>query len=125
MSAWSPFMCQMKPILSQKRNEVNSIVIVHMKSMNGGQEMTRNKGYYVADDAIMCSIEHQNRTVPTHTICSAFYISRTVRTHTICKTARITCNSKTIVGMCNKRAVAYIDEVDEKKQSINLPGKDK
>jgi hypothetical protein len=60
MSAWSPFMCQINSMLSQKRIEVNSIVIVHMKSMNGGQEMTRNKENYVADDAIMCSIEHQH-----------------------------------------------------------------
>jgi hypothetical protein len=28
--------------------------------MNGGQEMTSNKGYCVAVDAILCSVEHQH-----------------------------------------------------------------
>ncbi|KAI5017384.1 hypothetical protein ZWY2020_042272 [Hordeum vulgare] len=37
--------------------KVNSIAIVCMKSMDGGQGLTENKGYSAADDGVMCSVE--------------------------------------------------------------------
>ncbi|VAH05070.1 unnamed protein product [Triticum turgidum subsp. durum] len=37
--------------------KVNSIAIVCMKSMDGGQGLTESKGYSAADDAVMCSVE--------------------------------------------------------------------
>ncbi|KAL5225040.1 hypothetical protein ABZP36_011679 [Zizania latifolia] len=37
--------------------KVNSIAIVHMKSMDGGKELTVNKGFSAYSDAVMCSVE--------------------------------------------------------------------
>ncbi|KAG8092200.1 hypothetical protein GUJ93_ZPchr0012g19186 [Zizania palustris] len=37
--------------------KVNSIAIVHMKSMDGGKELTVNKGFSAYGDAVMCSVE--------------------------------------------------------------------
>ncbi|KAM3408933.1 hypothetical protein ACQJBY_001769 [Aegilops geniculata] len=37
--------------------KVNSIAIVCMKSMDGSQGLTENKGYSAADDGVMCSVE--------------------------------------------------------------------
>ncbi|KQJ97373.1 hypothetical protein BRADI_3g30360v3 [Brachypodium distachyon] len=54
--------------------KVNSIAIVHMKSVDGGQELTESKGYSTASDAVMCSVEQIR-------VAQAIYMSGSLFNH--------------------------------------------
>ncbi|VAH05071.1 unnamed protein product [Triticum turgidum subsp. durum] len=54
--------------------KVNSIAIVCMKSMDGGQGLTESKGYSAADDAVMCSVEQVK-------VAQAIYMSGSLFNH--------------------------------------------
>ncbi|KAM3408931.1 hypothetical protein ACQJBY_001769 [Aegilops geniculata] len=54
--------------------KVNSIAIVCMKSMDGSQGLTENKGYSAADDGVMCSVEQVK-------VAQAIYMSGSLFNH--------------------------------------------